>query len=234
MGFWIFDQTGAVTTIKDRGPLGHDVTLGGNASTLTPTVVGLCPTLLFANAAATEWSLADDAHFSFGNAGVDTPFSTVTAYTPTDVTSTTLIAKFLVAGNQMEWLAYFTSADKLRVYLVSADGTKAIGRETAALTADEGAPHCYITTASGGAGGVQAIGGLKAYRDGTRADATDVTAGVYAGMSDCTGALSNSRAGASNGMIGRCGVQLVCNIELSAATALRLSNLLLAYMGVSI
>jgi hypothetical protein len=233
--FLIFDETGAVTTIKDRGTLGHNATLGGNASTLTPTVVGLCPSLLFADAAATEWSIADHADFSFGNGGVDTPWSTVSAVVMTDVTSTCLMAKYLVTGSQLEWQVNFNSNDKLGVYCYNAAGTKSIGRYyNTALTGDEGATKVYITTASGGGGGVQAIAGLKVYRDGTELSCVDSIVDVYAGMTSGTAPLSNSRAGVSTGMKGRAGVQILCNIELSAATAKRLSNLLLAYMGVKI
>jgi hypothetical protein len=233
MGFWIFDQTGAVTTIVDRGTKGHNITLGGNASTLAPTVVGLCPSLLFADAAATEWSIASHADFSFGAGGTDAAWSTVTACTMTTITSTTLMAKQLVTGNKREWMLGFTVDHILALQVMSPDGTNGLARfYNYDLSGDAGSPHVYISTASGGS--PQAIGGLKFYRDGSRVDDSTFTFGTYAGMTADAAPLSNSLGGVSEGMKGRGMVQLLVNIELSAGTALRLSNLLRAYMGVAI
>jgi hypothetical protein len=221
------DETGAGTTVTDRSGLGHDATLGSAASALSPLVVGLCPSLLFANAAATEWSVADHADFSFGSGGTDTAFSLITVCAPTDVTNVTFLGKFKTATNEREWL-FYTSSDKIYLMVSNTSGSNIIGRYyNTDITSDEGTVHVYIGTLSGGS--PQALAGIKIYRDGVQIDDSDYSTGTYAGMTNNTAVVSNSRALASNGNKARELIQIIVNKELSQYEVTRITNLCLAY-----
>lgn len=227
-GFWVFDQTGATTTITDRGSYAHNVKLGGNASTLSPGVAGLCPNLTSVGTTATGWYTADNNDFSFGNgAGVDSAFSLIILINPTVVTGTqALLSKY--AASNTEYLFCF-SAYNLAFYTLSSDGTF-IGRYGGNLSTDIGSWHCYIATASGGS--PQAITGLKIYRDGARYDSTNATGGVYSGMTNGTATVGNVYSG--NYGNATFGVAIVVSKELTAAEVKRISDRLRAYAGVFI
>lgn len=228
-GFWIFDQTGATTSITGRDPDGTVCTLGGNASTLSPAVSGLCPNLTMNGTAATAWSVADADKYSFGDgAGNDSAFSVVVLVNPTDMTNCNFISKW-TSTNQFEWDLKTYSTDKLSFNLSSLDGTKVIARfYDTALTTDEGSWHTYCGTANGGS--PQAIGGIKVYRDGTQIDDTNNTAGVYAGMTNGTSNIGINQAG-TNYAKAKYGVVLIISKELTAAEVSRISKRLLAYSG---
>jgi hypothetical protein len=226
----IMDETGATTTILDRSGNQHDATLGSNASDLSPSVVGMCPSLLFANAAATEWSVSDHADFQFGSGGTDVPFSLITMCVPTDVTDSELLAKFKTSSDEREWRLGFDGSDKLWFYLCSPSGVAAIARSYSnALTSDEGSTHVYIATSAGGS--PTALAGLKTYRDAERIDDTDYVTGTFAGLTPGTSPVSNSRALATKGDKAREMVQIIVGAELDQDTVTQLTWLLRAYAG---
>jgi hypothetical protein len=229
-GFWIFDQTGATTTITDRSPNAHDITLGGNASTLSPAVSGLCPNLTMAGTAATSWSACDSNDFSFGNgAGVDSAF-TIVVLTNSTTTTNVMLGKRITTSH-CEWeLAW--SANKLYFGVLSADVSKYRYRYyNTAISTDAGSWHCYIGTASGGS--PQASVGLKLYRDGSQIDDTTLTSAgdLYAGMTAGDAVVANSRNNASVLSSGKYGVVAIISKELTADETKRVSNRLLAYAG---
>jgi hypothetical protein len=222
----IMDETGAGTTVTDRSGLGHDATLGSAASALSPLVVGLCPSLLFANASATEWSVADHNDFSFGSGGTDTAFSLITVCQPTDVTNVTFLGKFKTATNEREW-TFGTVNDKIQMQVSTPTGAQ-IGRYcNTDITSDEGTTHVYIATLNGGS--PQALAGIKIYNNGSHIDDTDYVSGTYTGMTNNTAVVSNSRALAANGNKARELIQIIVNKELSQYEVTRITNLCLAY-----
>ena len=231
--FNIFDRTGAVTALKDYATIGgttaHTATLGGNASTLSPAISGMCPNLTMNGAAATAWTVNDAADLSFGAAGTDTAFSIVALINPTDMTSSFIVVKTNSAA-QREYMLWCNSSDKLNFYMSNLGSADDIARNyNTALTTDEGTWHTYMGTASGGA--PQLIAGLKVYRDGVKIDDTDATTGTYTGMSNGTSVVSNSSNNASNWSKAKYGVVLIVKEELTAVQAARLDAILRAYAG---
>ena len=228
-GFWVFDQTGATTSVTDRSPNAHTLTLGGNASTLTPSVSGLCPNLTMNGTAATAWSVADNDDFSFGNgAGVDTAFTIIVLQNPSSTATSSLCAK-RSANTLCEYLFTWVT-NKIWFGVSGLTGADSLYRYyNTSLIGDIGTWHCYAGTASGGS--PQAVGGLKVYRDGLQIDDTSSTAGAYVGMTNSTAVLANSKNNASEWSSGKYGVVLIINKELTAAEVKRVSQRLQSFAG---
>jgi hypothetical protein len=233
-GFWIFDETGATTAIAGRQPAntGGSVlgaTLGGNASTLTPSIAGMCPNLTMSNNTTASWSVADNADFSFdGDGASDAPFSVVALVNLTDATSNVLVAKATTVA-QAEWDFAILDTDKLATYCGHPNWAAYIGRSyNTAITSDEGSWHCYISTYDGG--GLAA--GLKIYRDGTRVDDTNASNGAYTAMTGGTSPVASYDD--AKYLKGKNGVTLVISKELTAEEVRRLDWILRSYAGVDI
>lgn len=208
----------------------HNITLGSNASALSPAVSGLAPNLTMANAVATSWSAGDNNDFSFAStpAGTDSPFSLVVLINPTDETNCILASKS-DDNTKAEYLMKLTPADMLVAAVSSSGGWgNYIARYyNSALTSDEGTWHCYGSTFSGGS--PQAIGGIKVYRDGSRVDDSNESAGAYSGMTNDVNPLSNGQGGSYG--IGKYSIVLIVSRELAAGEVKAVSDVLLAYAG---
>jgi hypothetical protein len=234
-GFWVFDQTGATTSVTGRQPAntGGSVlpsTLSGNASTLVPAVTGLAPNLTFVAASNNYWYAADNADFSFGNGTTDSAYSIIVLCAPTlSLTTNTIFAKAAFANNA-EYFIFFDSANKLnmRNYKTS-DTSIYIGRlYNTALTADSGVFHCYIFTYDGSG----AVAGMKIYRDGVQVDDTTLSNGAYTAMNNGTQNVGNYYLSGSNAYgSAKYAVNGIVSKELTAAECKRVSDRLRAYAG---
>jgi hypothetical protein len=176
-----------------------------------------------AGTAATSWSVADNADFTFG-AGA---FTLIVLTNMTDATNCVLSAKTFTL-NQNEFFFHIDGNDRLAVYCAGAlDFSTYIGRGYAtALTADQGSWHCYGASHTD-TGTTNAS--LKLYRDGVQVDDNDRGSGVFASMQDGTSAVGNFYS--SDYSKAKYGVVIIINKELTAAEVSRLSKRLLAYAG---
>jgi hypothetical protein len=226
--FLIFDETGATTTIVDRSVNGHDATLGGDASGLTPQIAGMCPNLLLAAASATSWTVA--SHADHSHAG--TPFSAVVLAAPTDITSRYLIAKHDATGNNREWYLYLDADGMLAMRLFEAATTDRVGRKGTVAVDDDGLWHVYAGTSAGGS--PETHDSLKTYYEGIRNDGASDDNGTYSGMTPGPALVCPSINDTSGWFLGRMGVVIETNTEISAADMLRLSNLMRGYAGIDI
>jgi hypothetical protein len=208
----------------------HNITLGSNASALSPSVNGLAPTLTMAGTAVTSWSAGDSDDFSFASnpAGTDAPFSLVVLVNPTNTTNCILAGKS-DDNLKAEYLMKLTPTDMLVAAVTSTGGWgNYIARYyNSALTSDGGSWHCYTSTFSGGS--PQAIGGIKVYRDGLRVDDTDESAGAYSGMSNDVNPFSDGQGGSYGNS--KNSIVLIISRELTAGEVRALSDALLAYTG---
>ncbi len=222
-GFWIFDQTGATTSVTDRSPNARTLTLSANASTLSPVVTGLCPNLTFVKDGA-NWYVADNADFTAGTAG----FTVIWLVNPTDIT---YCAVSKVATNQSEWTMVFDNSDQLQFGIYGAlDGTIYKFRYYAtALTSDQGAFHVYAGSCSGTAAYT-----LKCYRDGVQVDDNGYSAGVMAGTVNGTANITNYNFFNSGSASSKDGAFIYVSKELTAAEVKRISDRLRAFSGVFI
>ena len=227
-GFWVFDAEGTSTTVTDRSLYSHNITLGGAASTLTPSVYENLPNLTMSNNPSAQWTAGDSDDFSFGNAGTDSAFSLVVLFSPQTSTSNCFIGKYESTGNQREYLFYTDASAKLNyIQAVINDGTKIVGRLCNTALSDANVFHCYISTVNGGS--PQAENGIKIYRDGVRVDDASASAGVYSGMTGGTSGLKSSY-GTVYGK-GKYGIVAIISRELSAAEVAQVSTVLRTYIG---
>jgi hypothetical protein len=243
-GFWIFDQTGAISIITDRNTIGggtaHPVTLRNgslaaiNASTLTPGVSGLAPYLSFDSTHL--WNTPDSNDFSFGNGATDTPFSVITLANINDVSQTTsLVAKLdlTTAATQKEWALNISNTLRLNCYDDSSGGI--IGRYyNVALTAYNGVWAVYGCTKSSGI----TAAAIKIYLNGVQVDDTNSNAGSYTAMENKAAAVGNYTV-ATGGTIsltsvGKQSVVLIISEELTAVKMAQLDALLRSYAGVAL
>ena len=226
-----FDETGAITTLKDRSVNLANVTLSANASTLSPSIVGDCRYLNFSGGATFDFD--DAADLSFGNGTADTPFSIVALVNMNTTGINRILCKQdgdMTLASEWEFtIGYNTDALMFRSF---SQGNGAIprGRQTGALTANVGAFHVY----SGTCAGTGLVGGYKIYDNGTRIDTTDNSGGIYVAMSNTTAKagnyLNNSGSKIQKGSY-KGGAIFVFNIELTAAQSKSISNILLCYTG---
>jgi hypothetical protein len=241
-GFWIFDQTGAVSTITDRSTIGgataHTATLRDasfnavNASTCSPGVSGVAPYLVFDSTHC--WDTPDSADFSFGNGTDDSVFSIITLFNPTVLSSTILAKEDVTTGTtQREWRLWFAS-NLLQFILIDDSAAGSISRYyNASLAGDIGSWHTYITTYDA----TELSAGIKIYRDGGRIDDTTYTEGAYVAMENkgaVVGSYFLDTAGSLAPSNGKYGVVCIVAEELTTAQILRLDIILRGYAGVAI
>lgn len=223
-GLWVFDQTGATTSITDRSPNAHTLTLSGNASTFSPTISGLAPALQVSDSSH-YFSVGDSNDFSFGDGATDSPFSIIALVNPTSVTASPIICKS-VTGNY-EWAFRFEN-NLLYGSVLHADNSEYLYRYyNSSLAADIGSWHVYIMTYDGSS----VVGGIKIYRDGVQIDDSSIDSGSYVAMTNGTSDLYSWYQGTAvygnmkDSMIG------VISKELSAPECKRISDRLRAYAG---
>jgi hypothetical protein len=225
-GLWVLDQTGAVTSVTDRSPLGHTMTLSVNASSMVPGVAGLCPFLL-SNNGTNYWYVADHSDFSFGNGSVDTPFSLIALANPQQTSDNSLITKYGGEGAD-EWeLRFYT--DTLYAILRSQghEATYICQASNSGLSGDIGGWHVYILTYSGSS----LYSGIKLYRDGVLIASTGSMNGTYVAMSNGTANVCPYNAAQNGWGNNKDALRGIVARELFAADVKRISDLLLAYAG---
>jgi hypothetical protein len=232
-GLWLFDRDNGTVTILDRSEKGHNATLSANAVTLYPEVTGLAAHLrMHTNAPFADFTVANHADFSFGNSATDTPFTLAVLVKPYDVTNAQLVAKWNEVGpTNIEWRLFFGGDDKLYISRYDDSASALRGRKyNTALTGDEGSWHTYVATSDGSA----PCGANKIYRDGVRVDDTDDSYGSYVAMEVKTadvGCFFTQGSGVKVRCDAHYALAAVIAAELSAATVLRLHNLLSGYVG---
>ncbi|NTU42266.1 MAG: hypothetical protein HGA78_04285 [Nitrospirales bacterium] len=228
-GLWLFDQTGAGTTISDRGPLSHDVTLSANASTLEPDLEGYCRSLNF-NASGEYWDTPDHADFSFGNGAVDSVFSIVAL---AKITGNGVIAgkaDYTTAATQIEWELGLNASGQLYLKLHDDSAGAYISRY---CSATEPLNTWEVLIGKSSATGVS---GLKLYRGTTQVDDTNDTSGTYIAMENKTAKVGSyitntSGAKAQTGNV-RLGALMIVAEDLETTARKRLDMILKGYAGV--
>ena len=233
-GLWLFDETGATTTIKDYGPNNHALTLSANANTLSPGVTGLARHLLLGP--STYYEVADhDDHSPTG----PRPMTLLWGGKLTDATYSTFWSKYdATTGSvkaEYEWRT--DDVDKIVCRIFNAGAISAyIGRKyNTAITSDENAPHVYGLAYNGGT--TNATIGL--YRDGVAVDDADNGTGTYTAPSNTTAKAGsyyvNSSGATALLMDGYCSFMLeVVGECLSPVQMKRISDAVMAYMGVAV
>ena len=243
--FLIFDQTGqAVSTITDRSTIGgiaaHVTTLRDgslnpiNASTCTPNVAGLCPSLKFDTTHI--WNTPDANDLSFGNGSNDSAFSIVALIKPTDMTSAyDIVGKYsnVTGATQKEYLFLLITG---KLYFICYDDSvpASIGRLYNTALTDTATWVTYAATKSIGV----TSAAIKLYRNGAQIDDTNSQSGGYVAMENKSALvgdydLSNLGAIADKGLYAA-GVILVVAEELTSTQLRRLDAVLRGYAGVSI
>lgn len=229
-GFWVFDQTGATTSITGRDPDATAVTLGGNASTLSPAVSGLCPNLTMNGSAATSFSIADNDKFSFTDgAGNDTAATVLILANPVALDAGyTQLAKYTSTSNMREWIISTDNAGKMQVSLYKNDDTAKIRQTTnAGLSTASWQVFGFTYSAS------ETDAGIITYVNGSAVAQTAGGVGAgYAGMTNGTAAVRNFINDSSGISKTKYGVVLIINKELTAAECKRVSQRLQSYAGV--
>lgn len=219
-GLWVFDQTGAVSTITDRSGSSHTVTLRDgslaaiNASTCTPGTTGILPYLTFN--ATHIWDTPDHNDFTA------TSGNKLSVLALADLTS--FDNRFIQKGaaGQYEWGLWLLSG-KAYAFAMNAAGDAYVGRYyNADISGDAGAPHSYGFTYSGGT----TAAALKVYRDGARIDDTDSNAGAFAGMANGTATVATGETGVSAPPTGKQYAVLISAEEWTAAQILAIHNIL--------
>lgn len=227
-GLYIFDKTGATSTITDQSGNSHTLTLRSdalaaiNASTFSPSTRGLSPTLTLD--ATHLFDIADDPEFTF-IAGV--PFSIMHLGIFTDLTNSTILAKSTTVGNQREWIYKTGAADKLQIILSSLDGSKSIGRTyDTALT--ENTVYSLGISYDGGITSAS----LKLYVNGSNVAVIDSDiVDVFVGMANGTALIGSYQDAVVNPYKGKYMGVLVVNEELTTTQITLLDIILRGYAG---
>jgi hypothetical protein len=220
-GFWIFDQTGATTSITDRSPNAHTLTLGGNASTLSPAVAGLCPNLTMAGTAATSFYVADSDDFTPTGG-----WTVILLLNPTSMSNLNF-TKINSAVNQ-EW-GFLETGGNLYWLLYNPDGTKYTG-VSIANPAYTNAWHTLIGTAST----ADDTATMVMYGDGAALGTTPLSAGGAFTVTNGNSTVVNFWANSATISSAKYGVAIIINKELTAVEVKRISDRLRAYAGVFI
>jgi hypothetical protein len=182
-----FDETGAVTILKDKSGTFQNITLSKNASDLDPSVVGSLKFLDF-NAADEYWEFTDSDDLSFGDGSTDSAFSVICLINPNNVNDSNIISKMdsTTASLQREWRFEWWSTNYIR--FGTNDNGASIGRRyTGSLSGDIGSWHTYIGTYNGNS----TNSGFAIYRDGTRIDDANSYGGTYTAMSNTSAKVGN-------------------------------------------
>jgi hypothetical protein len=232
--FLVFDKTGATTTVIDRSTIGgstaHNATLSANASTLSPSISGLCPNLNMTSSA--YWDVATSTDFNFGSGGTDTAMSVfVLANLNAATANQYLIARQDNVAPSMSYRLFLDASSKLTFHQLEVNGNTYTGRSYNTAISTTGTWRTYGASYSGGKNPASS----NIYLDGVVVDDTDSTAGSYPGQSAVTASTGNftlsagpARANFSNA---RYGVVLFIAEELTAVQAARLDAILRSYAG---
>lgn len=239
-----FDQTGAVPTITDRSTIGgttaHVVTLRDssgnaiNASTMTPGIAGLAPTLNFN--ASNNWDTPDATDLSFGNGATDLAVSFIALVKfNSPLTTQMLLAKSNAAISEQEYwiLVYNTGYVFFDCFDNSVPGPAQIGRRTADSAVGTTAYQTIIVTKSTGV----SASAIKIYVDGIQVDTTNDNSGVYVAMENLTPVVGSYDTGAGpvRESLGnyKAGFIGIVAEELSATQVKQMDTILRGWAGIS-
>jgi hypothetical protein len=169
----------------------------------------------FFNGTSATISVANNACFSFTDgAGNDKPFSVVAWINLSDATSSTILSKYVNAGDKREWEFSTGGSDEIRLKCYKHDDANVrIGRYAVGMGAYEGTWIMVAATYNGN----KANSGVKIYKGSNRIDTSDAGAGAYAGMSVTASDIEvgSLNAAGANMMDGLLGEILLYNRELA-------------------
>lgn len=195
----------------------HDITLGGNANTLSPAVSGLCPNLTMAGTAGTSWSAGDSDDFTPGVGG----FTIINLTYPTVQSSSVNCGKYGASHN--EW-GIFENDGNIGIAICGAEDESKVKWIQTASSSDTGAWHTYIGTSSSNAD----TSTLKFYKDGIDIGGSGGTVGSPFTIVNGTSTISNNFKG--NISSAKYGLVAIISRELSAGEVKQISDKLLEYV----
>lgn len=195
LGAWVFDQTGAVSTITDRaelaGATAHTATLRNdsfaavNASACTPGLTGMAPYLSFD--ATHVWDTPDSGDFTFAAGGGGCTvliLGKLNALAGDKI----LAAKCDRTTNANKEWQFFFSGGAFYASCTDGDDGAYIGRSSAASYAgDTVAFHVWAFTYDGGT----TSAAVKLWRDGSQIDTGNYQSGTFVSMNNGTGSVGN-------------------------------------------
>ena len=238
---FMFDATGSTTTLADKAPYAggpaHTATLrasvGGSAvaaSTLSPVVRGVLPTLSFNG--TTVWDVPSSGDFSFGNgSGTDIAVSVVCLFNLASYsTQPLLVGKINGTGNMREWMLFVVSNGTLSTSFYGYDSqSNQIGRtSSAAIVA--GTWQTAVLTYDGS----KTSAGIKIYVNGVRIDNADHNNGSYVGITSGTalyGSYLGSGASGSEQFTGQMALASLMDVALTASQVAALDAQLRSLVG---
>jgi hypothetical protein len=241
VALWVFDQTGAVSTITDHNDIGggtaHTVTLRNgslsviNASTCSPGIAGCVPYLNFD--ATHLFNTPDAVDLSFPDSSFGSSFSIIVLQNNTDITTAgTILAKDnrTTASPQREW--NFTFGSSKLIFLCWDNSTAGyIGRTYNTALTDTGTWNVYGVTKSDGI----TSAAIKLYRNGVQIDDTDYVSGTFNTMVNTTALVGDYYLNTAGSPvvpgISKKAVVLIVAEELTVTQMRQLSALLQSYAG---
>ena len=213
---------GTATTITDLSGNSHDITLGSNSASLSPSYAGYAPSLTMAGTVATSWSAADSDDFTPGAGG----FTVVTLVNPTSMSDMN-IGKTGATGT--EWEMGEASGDFLWA-ISSVDMSSYVGASIATASVDyAGGWHTLIGTADGNTNAAT----LVLYGDGVPLATSAIAVGGAFTVTNTTEAIANYFVATTAYSSAKYSIVLVIARELTAPEVEYISDLLLQYAGVS-
>ncbi len=234
-GLWLFDQTGATSTISDRSGNSHDITLRDgslnaiNASTCSPGVTGLAPYLTLD--ATHLWNIEDSDDFSFVEPA---KFSTILLGTAT-LGAVVYFGKYseVTGSTQMEWLFYIATNGTLQLLLYDDSANKYIARSTNAGAVTANTLFTVIATNDGSA----TTAGEKIYRNSSQVDTGSSGTG-YTAMENKNAKVAsyylNAAGAVTSPYLGKMYLYAIIAEELTQAQITNWDRLLRSYAGIAL
>jgi len=235
---WFASPEPNTTSMTDWSTYGTHVATYRNGSTLATatrasTAIGLGHyKALDANFV---WDAADASDLSFGNGTTDSPFSIVSFCRPITSFVGHLVAKVdnTTASPQREWYFLLAASSGLYFQLLDNSTGGAIGRRyNVSLGSLSGLWTTFSATYSGSA----LASGMKCYINNSQVDNVDLNSGTYVAMENTTAKVGsydlNAAGSPANHVYADMAVNLVFNVELSAANVATIRKKLVAYFGV--
>jgi hypothetical protein len=180
------------------------------------------------------WDAADASDLSFGDGTTDSPFSIVSLCRPITSFTGHLVAKLdnTTASPQREWYFLLGASAGLYFQLLDNSTGGAIGRRyNVSLGSLSGLWTTFSATYSGSA----LASGMKCYINDSQVDNVNLNSGSYVAMENTTAKVGsyelNTAGSPANRVYADMAVNLVFNVELSAANIAAIRGKLLAYFA---
>ncbi|MFC1754526.1 LamG-like jellyroll fold domain-containing protein, partial [Thermoproteota archaeon] len=169
-------------------------------------------------------NISDDDSLSFGDAASDSPFSIFAWVNVDDVTSSGIVAKQDISGDNREYVFMFRDDDALSFLLFDEVGANQIERiSDNTFTSDEGSWINIVSTYDGSGSHT----GIKLYRNGVELSTSDDSSGSYTAMHNLNENVvigTNANVGANAFFNGSIDQVMIFNRSLSQEQILALYN----------